>query len=37
MKKSGYQGLLSVEGRVDDMAAEGAASVRMLKALWEEA
>ena len=37
MKKSGYQGLLSVEGRVDDMAAEGAASVRMLKALWEKA
>ena len=37
MKRSGYQGRISVEGRCDDLASEGPQSVRMLKELWAEA
>ena len=37
MKHTGYQGLLSVEGKTDDLAADGPKSVQMLKKLWEEA
>ena len=35
MKMTGYQGRISVEGGCD-LPAEGAASVRMLRELWEE-
>ena len=37
MKRTGYQGLLSVEGKTDDLAADGPKSVQMLKKMWEEA
>ena len=37
MKRTGYQGLLSVEGKTDDLAADGPKSVWMLKKMWEEA
>lgn len=37
MKATNYQGLLSVEGKSGDLAAEGPVSVAMLKSLWEEA
>ena len=37
MKRTGYQGLLSVEGKTDDLAADGPRSVQMLKKMWEEA
>ena len=37
MKRTGYQGLISVEGKTDDLAADGPVSVRLLKKMWEEA
>ena len=37
MKQTGYEGLISVEGRCDDLAADGPRAVRMLKEMWEEA
>ena len=37
MKRTGYQGLLSVEGKTDDLAADGPVAVRLLKKMWEEA
>ena len=37
MKQTGYDGLISVEGRCDDLEKDGPAAVRMLKKLWEEA
>ncbi len=37
MKRTGYGGLISVEGKADDLSLEGPVSVRLLKALWEEA
>ena len=37
MKRTGYQGLLSVEGKSDDLATDGPVSVRLLKQMWEDA
>ena len=37
MKRTGYEGLLSVEGKSDDLALDGPVSVQLLKAMWEEA
>ena len=37
MKQTGYQGLISVEGKADDLPAQGPVSVQMLKKLWEDA
>lgn len=37
MKRTGYQGLISVEGKSDDLAADGPVSVRLLKKMWEDA
>ena len=37
MKQTGYEGLVSVEGKADDLSKEGPVSVRLLKKLWEEA
>ena len=37
MKQTGYQGLVSVEGKCEDLQAEGPVTVRLLKQLWEEA
>ncbi|MBR2287856.1 MAG: sugar phosphate isomerase/epimerase [Clostridia bacterium] len=37
MKETGYQGLISVEGKSDDLAHDGPVSVALLKKLWEEA
>ena len=37
MKQTGYQGLVSVEGKADDLAAQGPVTVSLLKKLWEEA
>ena len=37
MKQTGYDGLISVEGKADDLSKEGPACVRLLKALWAEA
>ena len=37
MKETGYAGLVSVEGRADDLSKEGPVCVRLLKKLWEEA
>ena len=37
MKHTGYQGLISVEGKTDDLAADGPVSVSLLKKMWEEA
>ena len=37
MKRTGYQGLISVEGKADDLASEGPRSVQMLKKMWEDA
>ena len=37
MKRTGYDGLLSVEGKTDDLSADGPAAVRLLKKMWEEA
>ena len=37
MKRTDYRGLISVEGKTDDLAADGSRSVRMLKKMWEEA
>lgn len=37
MKKTGYQGLISVEGGSDDLLSDGPKAVKMLKELWEKA
>ena len=37
MKQTGYDGLVSVEGKADDLSIEGPVSVSVLKKLWEEA
>ena len=37
MKQTGYQGLLSVEGKADDLLAQGPVCIAMLKKLWEDA
>lgn len=37
MKKTGYQGLLSIEGKSDDLAADGPKALALLKTMWEEA
>ena len=37
MKQTGYDGLISVEGKADDLSKEGPVCVRLLKKLWEEA
>ena len=37
MKRTGYQGLLSVEGKTDDLAQDGPVSIRLLKKMWEDA
>ena len=37
MKQTGYPGLVSVEGRCDDLSKDGPATVALLKRLWEEA
>lgn len=37
MKRTGYAGLISVEGRADDLLTEGPVAIRLLKKLWEEA
>ncbi|MBQ9264006.1 MAG: sugar phosphate isomerase/epimerase [Clostridia bacterium] len=37
MKRTGYQGMLSIEGKSDDLAADGPVAVHMLKKMWEEA
>lgn len=37
MKRTGYRGMLSIEGKTDDLAADGPAAVRMLRKMWEEA
>ena len=37
MKQTGYTGMLSIEGKSDDLGADGPVAVRMLKQLWEEA
>lgn len=37
MKQTGYQGLVSVEGRCDDLAKDGPTTVALLKRLWNEA
>lgn len=37
MKQTGYTGLISVEGKADDLSAEGPVSIALLKKLWEKA
>ena len=37
MKRTGYQGLVSVEGKCLDLPKDGPATVALLKKLWEEA
>ena len=37
MKQTGYEGLVSVEGKADDLGREGPVCVRLLKKMWEEA
>ena len=37
MKQTGYAGLVSVEGKADDLSVEGPVSIALLKKLWEEA
>ena len=37
MKRTGYSGLISVEGKTDDLSADGPKAVEMLKKMWEEA
>lgn len=37
MKQTGYQGLVSVEGRCDDLPKDGPVTVALLKGLWNEA
>lgn len=37
MKRSGYAGLVSVEGKSDDLLKDGPVSAALLKKLWEEA
>ncbi len=37
LKQTGYEGLISVEGRSDDLAQEGPLSLKTLRQLWEEA
>ena len=37
MKQTDYQGLISVEGKCDDLRKDGPVTVALLKKLWEEA
>ena len=37
MKQTGYTGLLSIEGKTDNLAEDGPAAIRMLRSKWEEA
>ena len=37
MKQTGYQGLISVEGKCDDLLKDGPVTVALLKKLWDEA
>ena len=37
MKETHYDGLVSVEGKADDLSKEGPVSIRLLKTMWEEA
>ncbi len=37
MKQTCYDGLISVEGGIDDLVKDGPQCVRLLKKLWEEA
>ncbi len=37
MKQTGYDGLVSVEGKAGDLGTEGPAAVSLLKKMWEEA
>ncbi len=37
MKRTNYSGLVSVEGKTDDLSADGPKAVQMLKKVWEEA
>ncbi|MBR3018702.1 MAG: sugar phosphate isomerase/epimerase [Clostridia bacterium] len=37
MKQTNYQGLISVEGKCDDLRKDGPITVALLKKLWEEA
>ncbi len=37
MKKSGYQGMISVEGRTEDLVGEGQATRELIQGLWREA
>ena len=37
MKRTDYKGLISVEGKSENLAADGPISVRLLKQMWEEA
>ena len=37
MKQTNYDGLISVEGGIDDLVKDGPQCVRLLKKLWEEA
>ena len=37
MKRTGYEGLISVEGGIDDLGRDGPVCVRLLKELWAEA
>jgi len=37
MKQTDYEGLISVEGGIDDLGRDGPACVSLLKKLWEEA
>ena len=37
MKQTNYDGLISVEGGIDDLGRDGPVCVRLLKELWEEA
>ena len=37
MKRTDYKGLISVEGKTDDLSTDGPKAVQMLKKMWEEA
>ena len=37
MKRMDYKGLISVEGKTDDLSTDGPKAVEMLKKMWEEA
>lgn len=37
LKNTAYQGMVSVEGKTEDMACDGPASILLMKKLWEDA